>query len=42
MIVSPDGKILKELKKNEGVITTVIDAKLPKVLRLKIPSLKGE
>ena len=42
MIVSPDGKILKELKKNEGVITTIIDAKLPKVLRLKIPSLKGE
>ena len=42
MIVSPDGKILKELKKNEGVITTKIDAKLPKVLRLKIPSLKGE
>ena len=42
MIVSPDGKILKELKKNEGVITTIIDAKLPKILRLKIPSLKGE
>ena len=42
MIVSPDGKIIKELKKNEGVITTKIDSKLSKVLRLKIPSLKGE
>jgi predicted amidohydrolase len=42
MIVSPDGKILKELKKNEGVITTIIEARLPKLLRLKIPSLKGD
>ena len=23
MIISPDGKIIKELKKNEGVITTI-------------------
>ena len=42
LIVSPDGKIIKELKKNEGVITTKIDSNLPKVLRLKIPSLKGD
>ena len=27
MIVSPDGKILKELGKKEGVITTTIDPK---------------
>ena len=30
MIISPDGKILKELKKSEGVITVSIDPKLPK------------
>jgi predicted amidohydrolase len=40
MIVSPDGKILKELKKSEGVITTLINPKLAKKLRLIIPSLK--
>ena len=40
MIISPDGKILKELKKSEGVITASIDPKLPKKLRLMIPSLK--
>ena len=42
MIVSPDGKILKELKKSEGVITVSIDPKLPKKLRSIIPSLKFE
>ena len=42
MIVSPDGKILKELKKSEGVITAKIDQKLPKKLRKIIPSLKAE
>mgnify|MGYP000312219657 CR=1 FL=1 len=42
MIVSPDGKILKELKKSEGVITVSIDQKLPKKLRSIIPSLKSE
>ena len=42
MIVSPDGKILKELKKSEGVITVSIDPKLPKKLRSIIPSLKSE
>ena len=40
MIISPDGKILKELKKSEGVITISIDEKLPKKLRSTIPSLK--
>jgi len=40
IIVSPDGKILKELKKSEGVITVSIDPKLPKKLRSIIPSLK--
>jgi deaminated glutathione amidase len=40
MIVSPDGKILKELKKSEGVITVLIDQKLPSKLRSIIPSLK--
>ena len=33
LIVSPDGKILKELGKREGVITTTIDPKKP--IRLK-------
>ena len=42
MIISPDGKILKELKKSEGVITVSIDPKLPKKLRSIIPSLKSE
>ena len=40
MIVSPDGKILKELKKSEGIITVSIDPKLPKKLKSIIPSLK--
>ena len=42
MIISPDGKILKELKKSEGVITASIDPKLPKKLRTIIPSLKSD
>ena len=42
MIISPDGKILKQLKKSEGVITVKIDPKLSKELRLRIPSLKGD
>ena len=42
MIVSPDGKILKELKKSEGVITVSIDTKLPEKLRSIIPSLKED
>ena len=39
MIVSPDGKILKELGKREGVITTKIDPKIPIELRKTIPSV---
>ena len=42
MIVSPDGKILSELNKSEGVITVLIDPKLPKKLRSIIPSLREE
>ena len=42
MIVSPDGKILKELKKSEGIITVSIDPDLPKKLRSIIPSLKSD
>ena len=42
MIISPDGKILKELKKSEGVITVSIDTNLPKKLRSIIPSLKSD
>tara|TARA_Y100000768_G_scaffold230663_1_gene174182 strand:+ start:432 stop:1229 length:798 start_codon:yes stop_codon:yes gene_type:complete len=42
MIISPDGKILKELKKSEGVITVSVDSKLPKKLRSIIPSLKSD
>ena len=41
LIVSPDGKILKELKKSEGVITVRVNPKLPIELRSRIPSLKG-
>ena len=39
LIVSPDGKILKELKKGTGVITVNIDPNVSKILRKKIPSL---
>ena len=42
LIISPNGEILKELKKTEGVITATINPKLPKYLRSRIPSLKGE
>ena len=42
LIVSPDGKILKELKKKEGVITVLVDPQLPKKLRSIIPSLKSD
>jgi len=42
LIVSPDGEILKELKKNTGVITATINPKLSKKLRKIIPSLKSE
>ena len=39
---APDGKILKELQKSEGVITVTIDPKFPKKLRSIIPSLKSD
>ena len=42
MVVSPDGKILKELKKSEGVLTVSVDAKLSQKLRSIIPSLKTD
>jgi len=41
LIISPDGKILKELKKGAGVISATIDPKLSRDLRKKIPSLKN-
>ena len=42
LIVSPDGKILKELNKSEGLITCSIFPKLPLYLRKKLPSLSGD
>ena len=39
LIISPDGKILKELKKGTGVITANIDPNISKNLRKRIPSL---
>ena len=39
LIISPDGKILKELKKGSGVITANIDPNLSRILRKRIPSL---
>tara|TARA_B110000902_G_scaffold265067_1_gene348315 strand:- start:484 stop:1284 length:801 start_codon:yes stop_codon:yes gene_type:complete len=43
LILSPDGKIIKEQNnKKEGVITALIDPQLPKKLRVIIPSLKSD
>jgi predicted amidohydrolase len=42
LIISPDGKILKELKKGSGFITAKIDPNISKVLRKKIPSLNSD
>ena len=42
LIISPDGKILKSLKKKEGIITASIDPSLPKRLRSIIPSLEKD
>ena len=39
LIISPDGKILNEKKKGEGVIYFDIDYRLPNELRKRIPSL---
>ena len=41
LIVSPDGIILKELKKGTGIITAIINPNISKALRKKIPSLTG-
>jgi predicted amidohydrolase len=41
LIISPDGKILKELKKGNGVITSNIDPNISKFLRKQIPSLNN-
>ena len=41
LIISPDGKIIKELNKKEGVITASIDPKAAKKFRSIIPSLKS-
>tara|TARA_B110000211_G_scaffold212359_1_gene251957 strand:- start:202 stop:993 length:792 start_codon:yes stop_codon:yes gene_type:complete len=42
LIISPDGKILKELKTGTGVITANIDPDISKMLRKKIPSLNAD
>ena len=42
LIVSPDGKIIKELGKKEGVITISINPKMSMKLRNIIPSLKKD
>mgnify|MGYP001499498840 FL=1 len=42
LIVSPDGKIIKELRKKEGVITISINPKMSMKLRNIIPSLKKD
>jgi predicted amidohydrolase len=42
LIISPDGEILKELKKTEDVITAEIDPSLPEKLRKIIPSLNKD
>ena len=42
LIISPDGEIIKELKKSEGVITANINPQLSKDLRFRIPSLKSD
>ena len=42
LIVSPDGKIIKELEKKEGVITASINPKIAKKLRSIIPSLRKD
>ena len=39
LIVTPDGKILKEIKKGTGVITANIDPNISKILRKRIQSL---
>jgi len=42
LIISPDGKILKELKNGTGVITANIDPNISRILRNMIPSLNKD
>jgi predicted amidohydrolase len=42
LIISPDGKVLKELKKGNGIITADIYPSLSIKLRRKIPSLNND
>ena len=42
LIISPDGKIIKEMKKGTGVISANIDPKISVNLRKRIPSLKKD
>jgi len=42
LIVSPDGKILKEIKKGNGVISVDIDPDLSTILRKRITSLNKD
>ena len=42
LIISPDGKIIAEKAKGEGIISANIDPTFPKKLRKKIPSLKTD
>ena len=42
LIISPDGKILKELKKGNGIITAKINPNFSKILRKRIPSLRKD
>jgi predicted amidohydrolase len=39
LIISPDGQILKELKRGTGVITVNVNPDISKILRKRIPSL---
>ena len=42
LIISPDGEVLNEIKRGEGVIISEIDPNLPFEFRKKIPSLNSD
>jgi len=42
LIISPEGKILKSLKKKTGIITAIVKPSISILSRKKIPSLKGD
>ena len=42
LIISPDGQILKELKRGTGIISANIDPNISRILRKRIPSLKND